>query len=253
MLLVLSSVLSVTLGCPELSKDVRPPGLCLHLQGRVTSTSGMPPAPTTPLPTAIPLPAGNAPPPCRAWTWHPCRPESAPGTMGPGPQSTERWKPQGGLLKIEEAKVSGRCQRCPAWEAAGARGGPCPICPCEGAEGTSSFCSPGLGLCHGPCSPMWHRCGLGPCHGQAELPPQTRRSASCRCVCLAPRNLGSFRFQASSVQVPRRCWEDHCLCPGSLRQECGMGGVVSRGAVHCFYTLKLWTFLEAALPFSHGQ
>lgn len=83
------------------------PGMELESQGRVTSTSGMPPAPTTPLPTAIPLPAGNAPPPCRAWTWHPCRPESAPGTMGPGPQSTERWKPQGGLLKIEEAKAEG--------------------------------------------------------------------------------------------------------------------------------------------------
>lgn len=69
--------------------------------------SVMLPALTIRLMMVIPQLAENVPLLFKAWTWHPCHPESAPGMMGQGPLSIEKWKPQGVLLRIEEAKVSG--------------------------------------------------------------------------------------------------------------------------------------------------
>lgn len=69
--------------------------------------SVMLPARTIPLTTVIPQLAESVPLLSKAWTWHPCHLESAPGMMGQGLLSTEKWKPPGVLLKIEEAKVSG--------------------------------------------------------------------------------------------------------------------------------------------------
>lgn len=81
--------------------------LCFLFQDQVTSISVMLLALIIPLMTVIPQLAENVPLLSRAWTWHPCHPESVPGMMGQGPRSTEKWKPQGVLLRIEEAKVSG--------------------------------------------------------------------------------------------------------------------------------------------------
>lgn len=81
--------------------------LCFLFQGQVMNISVMLLALIIPLMTVIPQLAENGLLLSRAWTWHPCPPESVPGMMGQGPQSTEKWKPQGVHLMIEEAKVSG--------------------------------------------------------------------------------------------------------------------------------------------------
>lgn len=83
------------------------PGMEIESQGQVMNISGMLPALIIPLTMVIPQLAENVPLLSKAWTWHPSHPESAPGMMGQGPQSTEKWKPQGVLLRIEEAKAEG--------------------------------------------------------------------------------------------------------------------------------------------------
>lgn len=85
----------------------RTPGTEAESQGQVMNISVMLPALTIPLMMVIPQLAENVPLLSKAWTWHPCHPESAPGMMGQGPLSTEKWKPQGVLLRIEEAKAEG--------------------------------------------------------------------------------------------------------------------------------------------------
>lgn len=82
-------------------------GMEIETQGQVMSTSVMPPAPSIPLTMVTPQLAENGPLLSRAWTWHPCHPESAPGMMGQRPLSTEKWKPQRFLLRIAEAKAEG--------------------------------------------------------------------------------------------------------------------------------------------------
>lgn len=83
------------------------PGMEIESQGQVMNISVMLPALIIPLTTVIPRLAENVPLLSKAWTWHPCHPENAPGMMGQGPLSTEKWKPQGVLLRIEEAKAEG--------------------------------------------------------------------------------------------------------------------------------------------------
>lgn len=83
------------------------PGTEIESQGRATNISVTLPALIIPLTMVIPQLAENVPLLSKAWTWHPCHPESAPGMMGQGPLSTEKWKPQGGLLRIEGAKAEG--------------------------------------------------------------------------------------------------------------------------------------------------
>lgn len=63
------------------------------------------PALITPLTMVIPQLAESGPLLSKAWTWHPYHPESAPGMTGQEPLSIEKWKPQGVLLRTEEAKV----------------------------------------------------------------------------------------------------------------------------------------------------
>lgn len=83
------------------------PGTEVESQGQVTNISVMVPALTIPLTTVIPQLAESAPLLSKAWTWHPCHLESDPGMMGQGLLSTEKWKPQGVLQRIEEAKAEG--------------------------------------------------------------------------------------------------------------------------------------------------
>ncbi|XP_014638003.1 PREDICTED: pre-mRNA 3' end processing protein WDR33 isoform X2 [Ceratotherium simum simum] len=83
------------------------PGMEIESQGQVMNISVMLLALIIPLMMVIPQLAENVPLLSKAWTWHPCHPESAPGMMGQGPLSTEKWKPQGVLLRIEEAKAEG--------------------------------------------------------------------------------------------------------------------------------------------------
>nr|XP_045372201.1 uncharacterized protein LOC123616654 [Camelus bactrianus] len=83
------------------------PGMETESQGQVTNISGTLPAPTTPLTTVTPQPAESGPLLSKAWTWRPSRPESDPGTMDPGPLSTETWKRQGVPPRTEEAKAEG--------------------------------------------------------------------------------------------------------------------------------------------------
>lgn len=83
------------------------PGMEIESQGQVMNISVMLPALTIPLTTVIPQLAENGPLLSKAWTWHPYHPESAPGMMGQEPLSIEKWKPQGVLLRIEEAKAEG--------------------------------------------------------------------------------------------------------------------------------------------------
>lgn len=83
------------------------PGMEVESQGQVMTISVMLPARTIPLTTVIPQLAESVLLLSKAWTWHPCHLESAPGMMGQGPLSIEKWKPPGVLLKIEEAKAEG--------------------------------------------------------------------------------------------------------------------------------------------------
>lgn len=83
------------------------PGMEIETQGQVMNTSVIPPALSIPLMTVTPQLAENGPLLSRAWTWHPCHPESAPGMMGQRPLSTEKSKPKGVLLRIVEAKAEG--------------------------------------------------------------------------------------------------------------------------------------------------
>ena len=137
------------------------------------NTSVTPPALIIPLTTGIPQLAENGPLLSKAWTWHPYHPESAPGMMGQEPLSTEKWKPQGVLLRIEEAKVSEasdfssgstdatalprRLQG--SWEAS-SPGQPHPsVCLfCLSPTGVLGVLSPlyppGLRLCKGTCSQL---------------------------------------------------------------------------------------------------
>lgn len=83
------------------------PGMEIESQGQVMNISVMLLVLIIPLMMVIPQLVENVPLLSRAWTWHPCHHESVPGMMGQGPQSTENWKPQGVLLRIEEAKAEG--------------------------------------------------------------------------------------------------------------------------------------------------
>lgn len=83
------------------------PGMEVESQGQVTNISVMLLALTIPLTTVIPQLAESAPLLSKAWTWHPCHLESAPGMTGQGPLSTEKWKPPGVLRRIEAAKAEG--------------------------------------------------------------------------------------------------------------------------------------------------
>lgn len=83
------------------------PGMEVESQGQVMNIFVMLPALTIPLTMATPQLAESDPLLSRAWTWHPCHLESAPGMMGQGPLSTEKWKPLGVLLRIEEGKAEG--------------------------------------------------------------------------------------------------------------------------------------------------
>ncbi|KAM9664054.1 pre-mRNA 3' end processing protein WDR33 isoform 3-T3 [Trichechus inunguis] len=83
------------------------PGMEIESQAQVMNISVMLPALIIPLTMVIPQPAENGPLLSKAWTWHHCHPESAPGMTGRGPLSTEKWKPLEGLQKIEVAKAEG--------------------------------------------------------------------------------------------------------------------------------------------------
>lgn len=81
------------------------PGMETESQDQVMNIFVMLPALIIPLMTVIPQPAESALLLYKAWTWHPCHPESVPGMMGQALLSTERWRPQGALLRTEEAKA----------------------------------------------------------------------------------------------------------------------------------------------------
>lgn len=83
------------------------PGMEIESQGQVMNISVTLPALITPLTMVIPQLAESGPLLSKAWTWHPYRPESAPGMTGQEPLSIEKWKPQGVLLRTEEAKAEG--------------------------------------------------------------------------------------------------------------------------------------------------
>lgn len=83
------------------------PGMETESQGQAMNIFVMLPALIIHLTMVIPQPAENAPLLSKAWTWHPYLPESAPGMMARARLSTERWKPQGALLRTEEAKAEG--------------------------------------------------------------------------------------------------------------------------------------------------
>lgn len=99
--------------CPLLTSSLalkedgsQTPGMETGSQDRAMNISEMPLALIIPLMMVIPQPAESAPLLSKAWTWHPCHPESAPGTMGQALLSTEKWMPLGALLRIE-AKAEG--------------------------------------------------------------------------------------------------------------------------------------------------
>lgn len=83
------------------------PGTETASQGQVMNISEMLLAPIIPLTMVIPQPAESALLPSRAWTWHLCHLESAPGMTGQALLSTGRWRHLGALRKSEEAKAEG--------------------------------------------------------------------------------------------------------------------------------------------------
>lgn len=83
------------------------PGTETVSQGQVMNISERLLALIIPLTMVIPQPAESALLPSRAWTWHLCHLESAPGMTGQALLSTGRWRRLGALQKSEEAKAEG--------------------------------------------------------------------------------------------------------------------------------------------------
>lgn len=82
-------------------------GMEIESQGQVMNISVMLPVLIIPLMTVILQLVENGLPLSKAWTWHHCHLESVLGMMGQGPLSTEKWKHQVVLLRIEGAKAEG--------------------------------------------------------------------------------------------------------------------------------------------------